>query len=174
MERNLLVVVDIQEKLAKHISGIEEVIKNSRKVIKAWKVFGLPILMTEQEKLGDTVAEVMELVGVEPVRKLTFSCMRNNEFYREFKIISPTSCTLIGIEAHICVLQTAIDMIAEGCKVYVPVDCVGSRRELDKEVAVKRMMQEGVKVTTAESLIYELMESAEYEKFRNILEIVKE
>lgn len=170
----LLVIVDIQEKLARHISGIDSIVANTRKLIKACKIFGIPILLTEQEKLGDTIEEIRELVDVEPIRKLTFSCMRNEKFYAEFKRINPRKCFLVGIEAHICILQTALDMLREGCEVYVVVDCIGSRREADKSVAVQRMVSEGAIPTTAESLIYEIMETAEHKRFKEILEIVKE
>ena len=70
-------------------------------------------------------------------------------------------------------MQTALDLLKEGCEVYVAVDCVGSRKSVDKDVATMRMMQEGVKLCTAESLIYEIMVTAEHEKFKEILEIVK-
>jgi nicotinamidase-related amidase len=168
-----LIVIDFQERLAKHIQNAEEVVKNSVKLIKAYKVFGLPILITEQKKLGDTIEEIKNLIDVKPIQKMSFSCLRCEDFYREFKKVSPKKVALIGIEAHICVLQTALDLLKEGCEVYVAVDCVGSRKSVDKDVAIMRMMQEGVKLCTAESLIYEIMETAEHEKFKEILEIVK-
>ncbi len=168
-----LIVIDFQERLLRHVQNADEIVKNSIKLIKAYKVFGLPILITEQKKLGDTVGEIKNLIDVNPIQKMSFSCLRCEEFYREFKKLSPKKVALIGVEAHICVLQTALDLLKEGCEVYVAVDCVGSRKSVDKDVAIMRMMQEGVKPCTAESLIYEIMKSAEHEKFKEILEIVK-
>jgi len=169
-----LIVIDFQEKLAKHIHGIDEIVKNSRKLIKACKVFGIPILLTEQMKLGETIPEIKDVLDVKPIQKLSFSCLRCQEFYEEFKKINPKKCIVIGIEAHICVLQTALDLLKEGCEVYVALDCIGSRKAYDKDVAIQRLIAEGVKPATAESLIYEIMETAEHEKFKEILQIVKE
>ena len=169
-----LIVIDFQERLAKHVKGIDEIVKRSRKLIKACKVFGLPILVTEQMKLGETIPEIKEVLeGVRPIQKLSFSCLKCEEFYKKFKNINPKKCIVIGIEAHICVLQTALDLLKEGCDVYVAVDCIGSRNQIDKDITVMRLMQEGVKLSTAESLIYEIMQTAEHVKFKDILQIVK-
>ncbi len=168
-----LIVIDFQERLARHIENIDEILKNSVKLVEAFKVFGIPILLTEQEKLGGTVEEIREVLEVEPIKKKSFSCLGSLDFYKEFKKINPKRVALIGIETHICVLQTAIDLIKEGCEVYVAIDCTGSRRSFDKEIAIMRMMQEGVKLSTAESLIYEIMRTAEFERFKEILNIVK-
>ena len=169
----LLIVVDFQEKLVKHIEEIDSVIKNSLKLIRAFKVLDLPILLTEQVKLGDTVSEIKDAAGISPIKKHTFSCLGSEKFYREFRKINAKACVLIGIEAHICILQTALDLIKEGCSVYVSVDCVGSRNKIDKEVAIQRMMLEGVKPVTAEMVIYEIVRSAEHTGFKEILKIIK-
>ncbi len=167
-----LIVVDLQERLLKRITNSDEIIKNTSKLLKAFKVFRYPVLATEQIKLGETVEGVRELLD-EVIVKSTFSCLKCKEFYKRFKEICPKKVVLTGVEAHICVLQTALDLIREGCEVHVAVDCIGSRREVDRETAVMRMMQEGVKLTTAETVIYEIMESADHERFKEILEIVK-
>jgi len=169
----MLIVIDFQERLARHIVGIEKIVKNSIKLIKTFKILGFPILITEHVKLGDTLSEI-KVFSDRIIKKSSFSCLRCDDFYREFKRINPRRVVLIGIEAHICVLQTALDLIGEGCEVYVALDCIGSRREFEREVAVMRMIQEGVKVCTSESVIYEFMETSEHEKFKDVLEIVKE
>ena len=87
--------------------------------------------------------------------------------------IRPRTVILAGIEAHICILQTALDLLELGYRVYIPVDCIGSRKPIDKEVAVQRMISAGAIPTTWETLVYEMLGSAEHEKFREILEIVK-
>ncbi len=169
-----LIVIDFQERLAKHIQGIEEIVRNSRKLIKACKEFGIPVLVTEQIKLGETIPEIKEVLEeVKPIQKLSFSCLKCNDFYKEFKKINPRKCIVIGIEAHICVLQTALDLLKEGCEVYVAVDCIGSRNQTDKDITIMRLMQEGVKLSTAESLIYEILQTAERKNFKEILQIVK-
>ncbi len=169
----LLIVIDFQEKLAKHIDGINSIIESSIKLIKAFNIFELPVILTEQIKLGNTIQEIKSLVNVEPIQKYTFSCLGCEEFYRKIKEVNPKICILIGIEAHICILQTALDLIKEGYKVYVAIDCIGSRNKIDKDVAIQRLIMEGAKPATAEMIIYEILKSAKHEKFKKILEIVK-
>ncbi|WP_202319514.1 hydrolase [Archaeoglobus neptunius] len=165
-----LVVIDIQEKLAPHIADINNVLKNTKKLILALKALDVPVVVTEQIKLGRTVDEIAELTESRPIVKSTFSCFKSEEFRNS---ISGRRVVLTGIETHICVLQTAIDMKKEGYDVYVAADCTGSRRGYDREIALKRMQSEGIKLTTSESIIYELMETAEHPAFKEVLNIVK-
>ncbi len=168
-----LVVIDFQERLAPHIDGIEEVLKNTRKLVRAMKVLNVPVLATEQVKLGRTVAEVAEFLEREAIQKTTFSCFKNREFKQKLEELSPRKVILAGIETHICVLQTALDLIDAGYDVYVAADCTGSRRALDREIALMRMRDEGVKLATGEGLIYEILKSAEHPAFRDVLKIIK-
>ncbi len=168
-----LVVVDFQEKLAKRIEGIEDILKNSEKLIKVFKIFKLPIIATEQMKLGNTVENIRKLID-EIITKSSFSCMRNEEFSSRIRELKVKRVALIGIEAHICIYQTAVDMIKSGIEVNVAVDCIGSRKKTDKDVAVIRMLQEGVKISSAEMIIYEILKTAEAKEFKEILEIIKE
>lgn len=169
----LLLVIDFQERLLKHIHGADEILKNAVKLIKACKILGIPIILTEQIKLGGTVKEIREIAGVEPIVKSSFSCVRCEAIRKTLEEIKPERTILAGIEAHICILQTALDLLGLGHSVYIPLDCIGSRRPLDKEVAVERMIRAGVIPATWESLVYEVLRSAEHEKFHEILEIVK-
>jgi nicotinamidase-related amidase len=170
----VLIVIDFQERLAPHIAEIDKILANSRKLIKACKVFGIPIIATEQKKLGETVKEIKELLDAEPIQKLTFSCLKEREFADKLKSLNRKTCILIGIEAHICVLQTAMDLMMDGYNVYVAFDCIGSRKEFDKEVAIQRMIKDGVTPATSEMVIYEILKTAEAEEFKEILKIVKE
>jgi nicotinamidase-related amidase len=167
-----LIVIDFQERLVKHIEGIEDILRNTKKLVKACKIFGIPILVTEQVKLGKTV--LSEVLDSKTFEKTSFSCVRCEDFYKTLKSLNPKACILTGIETHICVLQTALDLLRDGYDVFVAVDCTGSRRGFEKDVAIQRMISEGVKVSTAESLIYEIMGDAIYERFKDILKIVKE
>lgn len=174
-EKCVLVVVDVQEKLAPHISGIDEILKNSRKLIKACRIFGLPVIVTEQKKLGNTVEEIREVLGeFKPVEKMTFSCAREGKFVEELEKTGRRVCILMGIEAHICIAQTAMDLIEMGYDVQVVVDAIGSRNELDKEIAVQKMIVAGAIPTTTEMVMYELLKSAEAKEFKDILKLVKE
>lgn len=170
-DRTFVVMIDMQERLAPRIEGIKEIVDNSKKLLKASKIFGIPIIATEQIKLGETIPE-LRIFPDFTIKKTHFSCMREKSFLEVVENIGKEKCIFLGIETHICILQTAMDMI-EDFEVYVAVDCTGSRRRFDKEVALQRMSSKGVVLTTAETAIYELLESAENEKFREILSIVK-
>ena len=166
----VLVVVDIQEKLAPHINGIEEILKNAKKLIKACRIFELPVIVTEQKKLGNTVEELRDVLGkFEPIQKMAFSCVREGKFVEELEKTGRKACILMGIEAHICIAQTVMDLMEMGYDVHVVVDAIGSRKELDKEIAIQRMIVEGAIPTTTEMVMYELLKSAEAEEFRDIL-----
>ncbi len=169
-----LIVIDMQERLAPHIEGIGQILKNTEKLVRAIKILEIPVLATEQIKLGKTVNEIGKFLDGEVIKKATFSCFRNDEFRRKLEGLSPDRIMLTGIETHICVLQTALDLKDAGYDVYVVADCTGSRRGYDRDVALMRMRDEGVKIATSESLIYEIVESAEHPAFRSVLEIVKD
>lgn len=171
-ENAVLIVIDFQERMLPHIENKETIIKNSRKLIKAFKIFNLPIIYTKQKKLGEIVDEVE--AGKVIVEKTTFSCFREKKFVEILRKIKRKKCLIVGVEAHICVLQTAIDLIENGYESYVAIDCIGSRNEEDKKVAVEYMIQQGVIPTTAETAIYEILKTAETPEFKKILEIVKE
>lgn len=168
-----MLVIDFQEKLLKHIHGAENILRNAVKLIKACRILGIPIMLTEQIKLGSTVKEVREAAGVEPISKSSFSCVKCKQIREALEEIKPERIILAGIEAHICILQTSLDLLKLGYDVYILLDCIGSRRPLDKEAAVRRMLGAGAIPATWEALVYEVLESAEHEKFREILEIVK-
>lgn len=169
----LLFVIDFQERLLRHIYSFEEILKNAVKLIRACRILGIPIILTEQIKLGDTVKEVKEAAGAEPIQKSSFSCAKCEPIREALKRINPERIILTGIEAHICILQTALDLLNLGYEVHIPIDCIGSRRPLDRDVAIQRMVNAGATPTTWETLIYEVLGTAEHEKFREILELVK-
>jgi nicotinamidase-related amidase len=169
----LLLAIDFQERLLKHIHGSDDVLRSTVKLIRACRVLGVPIILTEQVKLGENVEEVRKAAGVEPILKSSFSCVKCKRVHETLEEARPERIILAGIEAHICILQSALDLLELGYRVYIPVDCIGSRRPLDKKVAVQRMISAGAIPTTWESLVYEMLGSAEHEKFREILEIVK-
>ncbi len=161
-----LVVIDFQEKIAKHVENFEEVKKNIEKMIRAFEVFGKKIVYTKQIKLGEPI------FGDKAIEKDTFSCYKNKKFVEQIKDCDRILIT--GIEAHICVLQTAMELKQAGYDVVVMADCISSRKRKDMDIAVMRMMQEGIKLSTFESIVYEILGSANSEHFKEILKIVKE
>lgn len=176
-ERNdsVLVVIDIQEKLIKHIQNKEKLISNIKKLIKTALLFDIPIILTEQEKLGQTVKPLIEVLGksYQPIRKLTFSCMGNEKFREIIKTLKRSTFILTGIENHVCIEQTAFDMLESGYKVHVVKDVVASRKERDSEIAIEKMKSAGVIITSTEMIMYELMRKAGTPEFKKFLEIVK-
>jgi len=170
----VLIIIDFQEKLMPYIEEYNKILENACKIIRAAKIFGLPILITKQRKLGEIVKEIKDVIGNEEViEKITFSCYKNKRFAEKLDRIGRKQCIIIGIEAHICVLQTSIDIKKAGYEVHVAVDCTGSRKKYEKEIALKRMLQHGIFLTTAETAIYEMLVAADAKEFKEILSLVK-
>lgn len=171
----ILLVIDIQEKLADTMIDKHGLIENVKALGNIAGVFRLPVLVTEQEKLGETVPELRETLADCPkIRKLEFSCCQNKEFMSKLRGFGERSVVVCGIEAHICILQTVLDLVEKGHNVQVVGDAVSSYSTIDRDTAIERMRDAGATITTTEALVYELMEKAGTEEFRRILEIVKE
>ncbi len=172
----VLIVVDVQEKLLPLVHGWRSVLVNIVKLVKAAKILRIPIVATEQypKGLGRMVKELSELLEAQPLEKTTFSCFGAPGFEEEIRRLSARELIIAGIEAHVCILQTALDALRRGYRVVVPADAVGSRRELDWRIALERMRAWGVDVVTAEMLIFELLRDAARPEFKDILKLVKE
>jgi nicotinamidase-related amidase len=174
--KTILVLVDIQEKLLKVMCKKEELVLNVRKLIKAFMIMELPILLTEQypRGMGKTDESISELVKeTEAIEKICFSCMGKDEFKKRIKSSGKDQVILCGIESHICVLQTALDLLHQGYFVYVPYDGTSSRKESDYRNALDRMQNEGVVIGSVESAIFELLKAANSPAFKQILDIIK-
>ncbi|MBW2094598.1 MAG: isochorismatase family protein [Deltaproteobacteria bacterium] len=168
-----LVIVDVQEKLVPVITGAEETIQNIIKLVKFTKIIDIPIVVTEQQNLGRTVEQVRTEIGeIEPISKITFSCFASEEFQNYLRSLGRKTLILTGIEAHICVAQTALDAPRE-YPVQVVSDAVASRDPRNRDIALQRMRAAGVTVTSTEMLIYELLKKAGTDEFRATLPLVK-
>lgn len=176
LDRTALLVVDLQEKLMPLIAGGEAVTEAAVKLIRGCAALGAPILATEQypEKLGATVEPVREAMGagVAPASKLKFSaCIKP---VRRFLAESGRTTVLIcGIESHVCVLQTALELQAAGYLPAVAVDAIGARRGADHETAVRRLTQAGVVPVTAEMALMEMVHEAGTERFKAVLPVIR-
>lgn len=174
-----LVVIDMQERLMNAIPqrNRESIIKNAELLIEAAKTFGVPVTVTEQypKGLGPTVPEIRDCVGdgFKPIEKVVFSCARSPEFRSTIEGTARREALICGIETHVCVLQTAIDMINDGYVVYVPADAVASRRELDWEKGISLLERAGAVVGTTEAFIFQLLERAGTEEFKTISRLLK-
>ena len=172
----VFVQVDVQEKLFPHISNKEELEKNLLILVKGLKLHNIPIIVNEQYKkgIGETISSLKELTDSYPhFEKTTFSCCGNEDGLAAIKATSKKFVILAGIETHVCVLQTALDLLEEGLQPVLVTDCVNSRKEKDKEMAIMRLVQAGVIPTTYESLLFELTVNAKNPCFKEISSLVK-
>lgn len=174
-EDTALLVVDVQEKLAPFIAGHERVVWNVRRLIEGAKVLGMPVVATEQypKGLGPTVPELRALVGPAP-SKLAFSCGECGELFEGLRARGVCKLAVCGVEAHVCVQQTVLDLLADGWRVYVAADAVGSRFEVDYRTALARMDSAGASLTTAEAALFEWCRVAGTPEFKEISRLVRE
>jgi len=174
-DETVLVVVDIQGKLARIMHHSEGMIDAASRLIRGSAVLGLPILWTEQNPagLGATVPEIAELLPGEAIPKTAFSCCREEPFVEALARTGRNQILLAGIETHICVYQTALGLLKTGQKVHVVADAVSSRRGENKAVALGKIARAGGEITTVETALFELLETADAPAFRELLRIVK-
>lgn len=175
-EETMALVVDFQERLLPVISKKEEIIKNSKILLKGLTALKIPIAVTEQypRGLGKTTEKISEdLENFTPLEKITFSCYKDEGIKKAVDSLNRKNVILIGTEAHICVLQTLVDLSANGYNVYLVEDCIGSRRERDKEIALRRAEKEGAFLTTCESILFELLQKAGTAEFKLISSLIK-
>jgi len=170
-----LLVVDVQQKLLPVIAGHRRIAWNCRRLIDGAKVLEVPVAATEQypRGLGSTVPELAERLGEIP-SKLTFSCGGCPEIFRQWEDRGIHKILVCGIEAHVCVQQTVMDLLAGGWRVYVAVDAVGSRFEIDYRTALARMNSAGAVLTTTEAALFEWCEVAGTPEFKQISRLVRE
>jgi len=171
----VLLVVDIQEKLLPAIDHAEACVAAAKRMIEAARVLVVPTVVTEQYPagLGPTCAAIKEALGDAPVaEKVRFSACVDSVM-RALAQLSRRQVIVVGIEAHVCVQQTVLDLLRAGYLPYVCADAVSSRQPLDRQTAMARMRQAGAIITTTESVIFELLGQAGTQQFKQILRIVK-
>jgi nicotinamidase-related amidase len=170
-----LVVVDVQEKLMPLVAGSKRIVWNLRRLLDGAQAVGLKVLATEQypQGLGPTVPELAGRLGSIP-SKSTFSCGGCEPFAAALEELGASKVMVSGIEAHVCVQQTVLDLLAGGYRVYVPVDAVGSRYAIDYETGLKRMESAGATLTTTESALFEWCQVSGTPTFKKISALVRE
>jgi len=173
-EDSLLLVVDVQEKLVPHMFEHEELVRKLEILVRGAKTLGLPIVAARQypQGLGDIVMP-LRLQFPESHDKITFSCCGNEEMMEVLQRKGKNTVIVCGVESHICVLQTAIDLKDAGFTVVAVADTMASRSQRDYEIALRRMEQEGILLTTTEAILFELCYRAGTDEFRTISKLVK-
>jgi nicotinamidase-related amidase len=174
-EDTALLVVDVQETFLAVIAGAVRLRWNIRRLLDAAAVLGVPAAATEQypEKLGPTAPELRERLGFAPA-KLAFSACECSEIFARWKEYGRYRVLVCGIETHVCVLHTALDLAAAGFEPYVAVDAVSARHAVDHETALRRMESAGVVLTTTETAMFEWCRAAGTPEFKRISALVKE
>jgi nicotinamidase-related amidase len=175
-ENTALLVIDIQEKILPAMHEGERVVQNSLKLINGFKILNAPIYLTEQypKGLGPTEPRIREaLSGQEAIKKMTFSCYGAGNLFDELEKKNIQKVVVCGIESHVCVLQTALDLVANEFQVFVAADAVSSRRKFDYEIALKRMEKNKVEITLAESVLFEMLNVCGTDEFKAVSKLVK-
>lgn len=173
-DRAALLVIDVQERINAVMADQGHLVR-LEVLVEACRELGLPVLASEQypQGLGPTVPALAALLGETPPGKLTFSCGRDEGLRRALERTGRDQIVVTGIEAHVCVLQTALDLVNGGFEVHVPHDAVNSRRGADKEWALQRMAAAGAAITSTESALFELLERCDTADFKSVAKLIK-
>ncbi len=175
-KNSLLLVVDVQEKLFDYMLNKEELKKNIIKLLKAFRLLGLPVIFIEQnpEGLGKTIKEIRSAGKNEKFfTKMTFGLNNNPDILNYIKKLEITNIIICGIEAHVCVYQCGLDLINSGYIVHIVTDAVSSRKKTDIKTAITRLIQEKALCSSTEMSIFDLLKTCTEKEFKPILEIVK-
>jgi nicotinamidase-related amidase len=177
IDNTALLVIDVQGKLAQLMHNKEELFANLARIIRGTEALDIPIIWTEQvpEKLGQTTPEIADLLAASatPLSKASFSCCGAPSFMTELQALNRGQLLLTGIETHICLYQTSVDLLNMGYEVQVVADAVSSRTAENKQIGLDRIRTAGGIVTSTEMALFELLRVAEGDHFRQIAKIVK-
>jgi nicotinamidase-related amidase len=171
LERNrcVLVLIDFQEKLFPNVCDHQRVLARVDLLLSAASLLQVPLLLTEQypKGLGNTIEEIRRaLPQMQALEKMDFSCVQTAGFKERLSSLGRDQIVLAGIETHICVAQTAMDLASKGERVFVVADATSSRRPLDAQIALQRLEQSGLTVTTAEAVVFEWLRRAGTDEFK--------
>jgi nicotinamidase-related amidase len=168
-DRSALLLIDVQDRLFPHIHEHQSMLARIELLLSAASLMKIPVLATEQypKGLGKTIAKIScAIPDLQPLEKVDFSCLAAPGFKDRLAALQRRQIVLIGIETHVCVMQTALDLIAHGEEVIVVADATGSRRALDAEIALRRLDHAGAVVMTAESVVFEWLRRAGTDAFK--------
>ncbi len=177
-ENTQAMIIDVQERLTPHIYDHENIVKKTVTIIKGLQALGIPIMLNEQYKkgLGDSLPELRDVLegdNAKSFEKVTFSACDNNDTWHHLAQQNRSTVLLIGVEAHVCVLQTALDLLDNGMQPVIIGDAVGSRFPYDKKQAIRRIRRAGGIISTVETILFELCRSSEDPAFKTILNLIK-
>ena len=174
---SLLLIIDVQDHLFPVMNERERLLKNLLALIQGINVFNIPILVAEQypQGLGHTIEDVQKLLPqTRAHEKITFSCCEDSLLFDAIKATGKKKILIAGIEAHVCVYQTAMDLLGLGYDVHLIADAVSSRSLNNKQIALTLMHDAGAKITSTETTLFEILRKAQGEEFKQISQIVKQ
>lgn len=171
-DKSCLLVIDIQDKLVPAISNAEQMLANSADLIEIAALLKVPVLCSEQypKGLGGTIERIRSVLPADTrmMEKLSFSCAADSSCNQTINSIKPGQIVICGMETHVCVLQSAIQLKQQAREVYVVADAVGSRSEYDKQMALERLRHAGVQIVTKEMVMFEWLQRAGSDEFKTI------
>ena len=176
LAKSAVIMIDMQDKLLNVMNSPEQILEQSVRMLKYSNALNVPVLATEQYRkgLGESNPQLLELLKPENVyEKIAFSAFECSDFKDALNRISARSLVIFGIEAHICVCQTALDALRAGYDVRVVADAVGSRLPSNRQLALEKMRQAGAIIESTESVLYEWLGAAGTPEFKAILPLVK-
>ncbi len=176
VEKTALLIIDVQDRLYRTMVEKEILAERIEKLIRGIRVLGIPMIATEQypQGIGPTIPPIAALLtGVPIISKLSFSCCGDPVFIEAFRALNRRQVIVAGIECHVCVHQTTLDLLDQGYEVQIVADGVSSRTAWNRELGLQKMRDEGAKITGTEMVLFELLKTAGTETFREISQIIK-
>ena len=173
-EEALLAVIDIQGNLYLAMDEKEFLLTNTAKLVKGINILEIPIILTEQVKIGPTIPELADLMpDVKPIIKNSFSCCGDAQFLEALVASGKKQVLVCGIEAHVCAYQTSMDLMERGFEVYVVADSVSSRTAGNREIGIRKLLASGAILTSTEMALFELLKTATDPKAKDLFRIIK-
>ena len=173
--KNALLLIDIQEKIIKPINNKDSIIKNIKKLLSAYQILEKNIFLSEQNpmKLGKTIPNILPEIVFNKIQKMDFSLASSQVIFEELEKKNITNLIICGFETHICIQQSVLEFLKKGYEVQLICDAMGSRNNLDHEIALQRMLHKGAIITTTESIIFEICKTSDRKEFKEISNIIK-
>ncbi len=173
-DSTVLVLVDVQDKLLAKIPSAEKLIQNAAFLLDVAGLLQIPVRATEQypKGLGGTHAELIRRLTQQPTSKTAFSCCGAESFLEELQMTRRPNIVLMGMETHVCIAQTALDLLGSGLHVFLPVDTLASRYTIDHDTALRRLEQAGAILTTAEAVAFEWLADASHPQFKTVSRMI--
>ena len=172
---NALLIIDVQQKIINPIKNRDQIIENIKKLKRVHEILDKSIFISEQNplKLGATIEELLPSNKLKLFEKMDFSIAANGEFINALKSEEISSLVICGIETHICIQQSVVDLLNLGLEIFIVADAMGSRKSFDHEIALKRMHSDGAVLSTSESIIFQLCKTSDRSEFKSISNIIK-